>query len=153
MKKKMLLFVGREPVDVFTAAGSPDKSRVDPTFAEDAQIQNMIKKFARGEIHPRQPVFADVSDFGDFRQLQERTLYLQREFDKLPASIRALAKNDPANLRDVITNPSYKDFLTREGFFQQVVTPSDNVPGGSAGTPGAGSGVQPQDPKPSGEGK
>lgn len=132
--------------DVATFAGDPSKARVDPSFAQDAQIQNMLKKFTRGEIHPRQPFYADVSDFGDFRQLQERTLYLQGEFDKLPASIRALAENDPGKLAGVISNPANKDFLTKEGFFKQSDAGArEKEPGGSAGTPGAGSGVQPQE--------
>ncbi|QKI28915.1 VP3 [Kummerowia striata gokushovirus] len=143
-KPKMLLFVGRDPVDVFTANGDPAKAKVDPSYAEDSQILNMLKKFARGEIHSRQPIYADVSEFGDFREMQERTMKLQAEFDKLPASIRALSQNDPGKFADVISDPRNKEFLVKEGFFKQLVSAGE--PGGSVGTPGAGSGVQPQVP-------
>lgn len=140
--KAMVIFHGRRPRDVPTASGTPEKARVDPTYAKDSQIQNMLAKFARGEIHPRQPMYADVSEFGDFRQLQERTIYLRGEFDKLPSAVRALAQNDPSNLPAILTDPRNKEFLTEHGVFKQVPLKES---GGSEGTPDAGSGVQPQE--------
>lgn len=136
------LFADREPVNVFTFNGNPDNARVDPTFAEDSQIENMLMKFARGEVHTRQPFYADVSDFSDYRTLNERVMRLQKEFAKLPSEVRALTGNDPTRLSEVVNNPQYKELLENVGFFEQV---SQGRLGGSEGTPSAGSGVQPQD--------
>lgn len=139
--KERKLFADRETRVVFTANGSIDKSRCDPTFAEDSQIKNMLIKFARGEVHQREPFYADVSEYGDFRAVQERVIHLRSEFDKLPSEVRNLCENDPSNLPSVISDPKNKEFLEKVGFFKQA---SEGRSGGSEGTPDAGSGVQPQ---------
>lgn len=132
------LFADRETRVVHTFNGNPEKSRVDPTYAKDSQIHNMLLKFARGEISPRQPFYADVSHFSDFREMQDRVLTLRQEFDKLPSPVRNLCQNDPGNLLNVIQDPKNKDFLVEYGVFKQL---KQEVP---KETPVAGSGVQPQ---------
>lgn len=134
------LFADNDVRDVIAPSGDPSESLFDPTFIEDTKIDVMLRKFTRGEIHPREPIYADVSEFGDFRQLQERTIYLQNEFDKLPSAIRNLAKNDPANLQNVILDPKNKEFLTEHGFFEKAV----NKPDDAVSASGAGTGEQPQ---------
>lgn len=147
---KRKLFADDDVRDVFTPCGSPEKARVDPTYAVDSQINNMLAKFARGEVHQREPIYADVSQFGDFREMQERVMMIRREFDKLPSAVRNLCGNDPTQLSRVANDPKNKDFLVEHGFFEQVVPEGPlkvevvNKPDVSKETSGAGSGAQSQ---------
>lgn len=139
--KTRQLFADRETRTVYTFNGNPENARVDPTFAEDSQIQNMLMKFARGEISAREPFYADVSDFGDFRETQERVINLRRKFDELPSAVRNLMANDPSNFNDVVNDPRNREFLEQHGV---LLKSPDNEPDGSAGTSGAGDmGAQP----------
>lgn len=147
-EKKRKLFADDDVRNVYTPCGNPDNARVDPSYAQDSQIENMLAKFARGEVHPRQAFYGDVSDFGGFREMQERVMSIRADFDKLPAAVRALCLNDPANFQDVVANPANTEFLKQQGVFKQL---PQKEPGGSEGTPGAGSGGQPQENEPEGE--
>lgn len=128
MSKKLRLMFERDTREVAHPRGNPDKAPVDQTFNEDSKIHTMLDKFARGEIHPRQPFFADVSDFSDFQSLKIKTMHLEREFQKLPAQVRALAGNNPANLGSVLKDPKNTDFLREYGVFEQLQKNSEASP-------------------------
>lgn len=115
-EKKLRLMYERDTRVVAHPKGG--KGPVDTTFNEDSKIHSMLEKFARGEIHPRQPFYADVSEFSDFRKAQERVLYLTAEFNKLPSQIRALAENDPANIGRVFSDPRNRSLLHEFGVFE-----------------------------------
>jgi len=59
------------------------------------------------------PVFADVSDMGDYRQMVEQTRAAGEAFARLDPALRARFENDPAKLLDFLSDDkNYEEALT-----------------------------------------
>jgi len=128
VKNQRKLYADDDVRNVYTPHGNPENARVDPSFAEDSQIQNMLLKFSRGEISAREPFYGDATEYGDFRALQERVLQIRNEFEKLPSAIRKLADNDPSKLAGVLADPDNEGILHKHGIRKKKLGDREAAP-------------------------
>ncbi len=95
---------------------SVDKGRTKQSFAEEANINSIMKKFHRtGElvdptkISDRKAFFGDVSGIGDFQQMKNTVLEAEVHFGNLPSEIRTRFENQPNKLVEFLEDPANKD--------------------------------------------
>lgn len=115
--------------------------------AAACDINNILKAAARGEFQlaSAEPVYADVSQIGDFREVRERIRHFGEYFDTLPAETRELFQNDAANLAEALGDPERHGDLAQLGLFPDDA-PGATPPPPPTGSPAAstGAGTPPQ---------
>lgn len=76
--------------------------------AASCDINNIMKNYERTGQLPTvlgpEGFYADVSEFGDFRECQEVVLRAQEAFMSLDARVRARFGNDPAQMLDFVSD-------------------------------------------------
>lgn len=85
------------------------ESMVRQSEHEGTKIDNILKKYAATGVLPvqrRKPMFADVSEFVDYKDALDKTRDAMDMIKKLPAEARELFLLDPAGFQEAITNVS-----------------------------------------------
>ena len=126
--------------EVFTAP-----SMTQQHFKESCDINNILKKFsagdisALGELNAEKSIYADVSDFVDFQQNQNRLIRGKEYFASLPSSVRAEFNNDPAVFAMCLSDPRFADRFRELGILPKLDDHGDPSAGsaGSADVPPA----------------
>lgn len=80
-----------------------DESRTQQSFAEEVDINNMLKRFGIGYELPenfRMPQYGDFDTITSFHDAMNAVTAATSEFQKLPAHIRAHFENNPAKFHD-----------------------------------------------------
>lgn len=93
-------------------------SMTDQQWADDCDINNILKKYAQtGElpVSRRQGIYADLSEFGDYQNMLESVLDAQTQFASLPAEVRQRFRNDPHELITFLRDPANRDEAIRLG--------------------------------------
>jgi len=130
---------------------SKDEKITKDSFKDECDINNIIKRFLRGETIPAfvPGVFADVSHYGDYREMRQQMREADEYFETLPAEIRERFNNSTAELLDAVADPNRKEELQQLGLFPPEL-PSD-APGATppppptaSPAPPTGAGGQPQ---------
>lgn len=95
---------------------SGDKGRTKQSFAEESNINSIMKKFHRTgqledptKISDRKAFFGDVSGIGDFQQMKNQVLEAEVHFGNLPSEIRTRFGNKPNELVEFLNDPANKD--------------------------------------------
>lgn len=99
-------------------------------FKDDCDVNVILERFMRtGEMPSTYaiPSFQDVSDYADFRELQDAMSDAREYFDSLPARVRARYNND--------LNDFYESLSTRQGYdsFVSLVGATAHTASGVAG--------------------
>lgn len=105
------------PVDEWTReeprAVQFGESKTKLEFAEEADINRLMARYTQtGEIPTEiTGTYGDFSEAPDFMQAQEVLLRANRQFDALPAEVRARFQNSPAE---------FLAFVHQEGNYQEL---------------------------------
>lgn len=135
---------------------SDAKGRTQQQFAEDADINIIMRRWAKDGVDPRGdsrliPRFGDFSNIADYQAANQMVIHAQEDFDELPAAIRQRMNNDPATLIAFMDDPSNVEEATTLGLLPTTApepTPSPD-PGPSAQPPAAPEGtLSPPQPTP-----
>lgn len=103
-----------------------EQSMTDQSFAEDADINQCLKKYGSVENYnaaqalagvSKQGVFADVSAM-DFEKAQALVNDANAEFAQLPSDIRDYFNNNPSILLEFLANPDNKAEAIRLGLIE-----------------------------------
>lgn len=88
-------------------------------FKDDCDVNVILERFMRtGEMPSTYaiPSFQDVSDYADFRELQDAMSDAREYFDSLPARVRARYNNDLTHFYESLnTRQGYDEFLSLVG--------------------------------------
>lgn len=100
-------------------------------FKDDCDVNLILERFMRtGEVPSSSgiPSFQDVSDFADYRDLQDAISDARDYFESLPARVRARYNNDVTMFYETLnTRQGYDDFLSLVG------APAHTAPGVAGG--------------------
>lgn len=103
-----------------------DPSLTHQSFADECNYNNVLAKWENSglitHINPNSPVYADVSDLGDYQSALELIRSAQSSFDALPSSVRDRFNNDPAKLLEFVQDPKNEAEALRLGL--TLPTPS-----------------------------
>lgn len=108
-----------------------DPSRAKQEFAEEADINTIVKRFnLTGQLpeNVRMPTYGDFEGIFDFHSAMNAIAQANEAFDAMPAAVRARFHNNPAEFVDFCSDEKNREEATRLG----LVRP------GLAGTPGTG---------------
>lgn len=96
-----------------------EKSLTQQHFKDDCDVNIILERFLRtGEVPTASviPSYQDVSDFADFRELQDAMSDATDYFESLPARVRARYNNDVTNFYESLnTKQGYSDFVSLVG--------------------------------------
>lgn len=109
-----------------TGLGDFDKSLTHQSFAEEADINTIVRRFGlTGELPSdvRMPMNGDFSDVPDLRAALHILMEARDSFMSMPADVRARFNNDPARLMDFCSNPDNKDEAIKLGFVERPLPP------------------------------
>lgn len=107
----------------------PELSRTKQSFAEECDINNIVRKAAKNGFTPPDDgnrFYGDFSESVDYRSALDLIMDAQRQFDDLPSNVRARFANDPANFLDFVHNPENAEELVKMGLAtlrEPVATP------------------------------
>ncbi len=110
----------RLPVKVdFTGTQSRTKSE----FAEEANINNIVRRCMTGAIMPsgsRPPMFGDFTEVQDFTTAQTMIAEANQEFLQLPSDIREKFGNNVTDLLDYLEDPENQSEAIELGLLPQT---------------------------------
>lgn len=104
--------------------GDDNPSKAQQSFAEEADINTIVKRFGlTGQLpsNIRMPINGDFSDLPDFRQAMDMIVQARESFDAMPAAVRARFHNDPAEFVDFCSREENRDEAVKLG----LVPPAD----------------------------
>lgn len=81
------------------------KTRTKSEFADEANINNIVKRCMNGAAMPtgsRTPLFGDFSEVADFTSAQTLIAQANAEFEQLPSDIREKFGNNVSDLMDFL---------------------------------------------------
>jgi len=112
-----------------------DPSLTDQSKREDADLNVLVARWMRGDGIPVFPEagFGDVSELGDYQEMQRRLLEMEKAFYTLPGDIRGEFENNPAKFADAFYSPEGVSRLRELG-----VLPPVQDPAAVAGSEGGG---------------
>jgi phage internal scaffolding protein len=87
---------------------SGTKSRTKSEFAEEANINNIVRRCIAGAVMPtgsRPPMFGDFTEVQDFTSAQTMITQASQEFMQLPSEIREMFGNNVTDLLDFLDDP------------------------------------------------
>lgn len=122
----------------------PDPSRTKQSFAEDADINTIVRRFnLTGQLPTgiRMPTYGDFSEVFDFHTAMNAIAKARESFDAMPAHIRARFHNDPAEFVDFCSNEENRQEAIKMGLVEAqladlgVTTPKNEGPPEGSQTP------------------
>jgi len=81
------------------------KTRTKSEFADEANINNIVKRCMNGAAMPtggRTPLFGDFSEVADFTSAQTLIAQANAEFEQLPSDVREKFGNNVSDLMDFL---------------------------------------------------
>lgn len=94
----------------------------------DADIGKILERFQVTGVIPverREALFIDVSQIGDYQQVQAHILNAQEAFREMPAKVRAAFGNDPARFLDEACDPQFKEKFQELGILEADLSPGE----------------------------
>lgn len=93
-------------------------------FKDECDVNLIIERCMRGGYVPPAsvaPVFADVSEIGDFSDCMRRVKAAEEAFMLLPAKTRSFFSNDPRNLMAFLNDTKNRDKAIELGLIDKPV--------------------------------
>lgn len=101
-------------------------------FVQDCDINAIMARYVRTGIldHATSliPAFADVSALGDYATLKGKLEIASNAFLELPAKLRDMVGNDPANFLSFVADPENSSVLAEYGLIDKVLDVGDDIP-------------------------
>lgn len=88
------------------------KTRTKSEFADEANINNIVKRCMNGAAMPtgsRTPLFGDFSEVADFTSAQTLIAQANAEFEQLPSDVREKFGNNVSDLMDFLDDENNLD--------------------------------------------
>ena len=88
------------------------KTRTKSEFADEANINNIVKRCMNGAAMPtgsRTPLFGDFSEVADFTSAQTLIAQANAEFEQLPSDVREKFGNNVSDLMDFLDDENNID--------------------------------------------
>lgn len=109
------------------------ESRTKQSFAEEADINFIVKKFAQTGVLPgndnRQPQYADVSNYDDLQASLAMIDQAELEFGQLPSAVREAAGNNPGTLLQLMGSAAGQERLEAAGMIlRDPIAASESAP-------------------------
>lgn len=88
-------------------------SRTRPEFADDADINNILKKFKKygqlPDMIKKNPQYGDFTQVPTYQEALHITSFAHEQFNALSAKVRRRFDNDPAQFLAFTNNPANKE--------------------------------------------
>lgn len=100
------------------SAFDPDEGRTQQQFAEECDINTIVKRFGlTGQLPTNlaMPLSGDFAEATDFHSAMNLVAQAQAEFMQLPAEVRARFKNDPGAVVEFLDDPANRDEAIKLG--------------------------------------
>lgn len=117
-------------------AGEAGVSLTRQSMKAETDINNILARYARSglltHVAQNSPVYADVSESGNYREAVEHVREAEKFFAGLPAKVRAHFENDAGAFLDFMTDPTKEAEARELGLVKPdpvVEPPIDEVPG------------------------
>lgn len=126
----------REAASIETGLLCSDPSLTQQQFAEDADINTIVRRFGITGQMPtglRTPTYGDFEGVTDFRSALAAIDAAEASFMALPGHVRADFNNDPGLFVDFCSDPTNLSKLRELGLAEPVKTPA--APGPDPNTP------------------
>jgi phage internal scaffolding protein len=94
------------------------KTRTKSEFADEANINNIVKRCMNGAAMPtggRTPLFGDFSEVADFTSAQTLIAQANAEFEQLPSDVREKFGNNVSDLMDFLDDETNLDEAIKLG--------------------------------------
>lgn len=107
----------------------PEHSKVDPSFKNSADVNNIIAKYKKTQLWPGRQLHASHMDWysiPDLKTAMDVVARAQSMFNELPAHVRSRFKNDPSNLLDFIRDPKNQNEAAQLGLANPSFVPASN---------------------------
>lgn len=102
-----------------------EPSLTHQSFLEECDFNNVLQKWQKSglitHINPNTPIYADVSQFGDYQSSLELIRSAQAQFDALPSSVRDRFDNDPSKLIAFLNDPDNRAEAEKLGLLNTPV--------------------------------
>lgn len=113
--------------------------RTRQSMKAECDINNIVAKYKQAgfveHVATRTPVYMDVSEVPNYREVLEQVRRTDEFFMGLPAKLRSEFDNSPAQFLDFVTDPGNRDRMIELGLVAKPVVPAepvDEVPGPGA---------------------
>jgi len=87
-------------------------SKAKQSFRDEADINNIMKKYIQTGILPvgeRKPQYGDFYNVEQYQDTLQKIVDCNNDFEKLPSELRELFENDPENLIRFLSDPANED--------------------------------------------
>jgi len=101
---------------------SGDPGRTQQSFAEEVDINTIVRRFGVGAPLPPGPLPEHFGDFGppmDFQTAMNRVVQARESFDRMPAAVRSEFDNDAGRFVSFCQDPGNFDQLEKWGLVTQ----------------------------------
>lgn len=130
----------------------PGELMTKQSFKKECDINFIVKQHAStgvwSHLNPIAPTYGDVSEAVDLQGSIQAVRDAQAEFDALPATVRALAANNPVQFLHMLGNEDAFGALVAAGLPVEDRAPAQPpaAPPGGSSSPPSGPPSQPADP-------
>ncbi len=104
------------------------KSRTHQSFAEECDVNVVMRRFANNGVLPTQnksqPTYGDFSTVGSFLDAQVAVIKATDDFMALPSAVRTACDNDPGKFLQMCADPDRQDELIELGLKEADVPPT-----------------------------
>lgn len=126
-----------------------DPSLTVQSLASETDINHIINRYDQTglikHLNRAEAQFADVTEVSDYRTALEQVRAADEVFSQLPATVRQVFNNDPAQFLDAAHDPDKRDLLVKAG----LLDPDDHDVPATPEPPAKPSTSEPSDPPPS----
>ncbi len=131
----MMLFRGRRP-RIREIHPSGGEKRTKESLSEATDVNKIMHRWLRhgtsvAHLNPHEAAYGDFSGGLDYKESLDRLNGAKRDFDALPARVRAACGNDPAEFLQIVFDPERREEL--EGLDIGYSRGGERDPGEAAG--------------------
>jgi len=122
LRPQLSLYRPHEPVDLYC----PEPSMARQEFADDADINTIMKRYeVTGVVpsHGREPFYGDFADLPDFMEAQRIIMEANSAFESLPARVRREFDNDPSKFVEFASDEKNVDQMREWGLAEPAKVP------------------------------
>lgn len=131
----------RDEASIASGLACQDPSRTQQNFAEESDINTIVKRFnLTGELPSnfRAPQYGDFDGIADYQSALNQVMAANDAFMSMPAGLRARFHNNPQNLIEFLSREENRDEAVRLGLLQPPVKVPATPPQGEVVEPPVG---------------
>lgn len=133
----------KELVSELTGLSCPEESLAQQQFAEEVDINTLVRRFHLSGEFPtgvKAPTYGDFSEVYDFHTAANTIAEAKEAFEAMPAEVRFRFHNDPAEFVAFCSTEGNRPELERMGLVPPapIATPVPAAPDLNSGSPGEG---------------